>query len=199
MTAHREPSVEVARAARRDAERGSAYLLALLVLVVLTVIGLSLAVITQTEVQIGAAEKSATRVLYGADSGVRIQLAAYKTIAEAPKARYVLDSKSFAGATLAESIDVAPFLPMYQGPCALCTQNYGSDDRKYSVNFVTNAQGRRVGSTATSDVPQANKLVTLMYFTQPSGEPAVNEALRTFDANVVADDPDQPGLDVIRY
>jgi hypothetical protein len=183
----------------RAAERGSAYLLALLVLVVLTVIGLSLAVITQTEVQIGGAEKSATRVLYGADSGVRIQLAAYKTVAEAPKARYVLDTVSFGGATLTESIDVAPFLPMYQGPCALCTQNYGSDDRKYAVNFVTNAQGRRVGATATSEVPQASKLVTLMFFTQPSNEPTVNEALRTFDPNVVADDPATPGLDIIRY
>jgi len=183
----------------RAAERGSAYLLALLVLVVLTVIGLSIAVITQTEVQIGGAEKSAVRAFYNADSGVDIQLAAYQTTREAPKQHYPVSTTAFGGATLTDSIEVAPFLPMYQGPCALCTQNYGSEDRKYAVNFVTNGQGRRISSTVSSDVPQASKLITIMFFTQPMNEPAVNEALRTFDAAVVADNPDEPGLDVIRY
>jgi Tfp pilus assembly protein PilX len=183
----------------RAAERGSAYLLALLVLVVLTVIGLSLAVITQTEVQIGGAEKSATRVLYGADAGVRVQLAAKKTLNDAPKARYVIDTVNFGGATLTEAIDVSPFMVMYKGPCALCTQNVGSEDQYLSVNYVTNGQGRRIGTTATDTLPQANKLVSLMFFTQPTPKPTADEALRTFDPSLTADDVATPGLDIIRY
>jgi Tfp pilus assembly protein PilX len=182
--------------APRPGERGSAYLFALLVLVLLTIIGLSLAVITQTEVQIGAAEKSSTRVLYAGDAGVRIQLAAFETTNEAQSARYVLDTKSVAGTTLTESVDVAPFLPMYLGPCSLCTVNLGSENKKFDVNFVTNAQGQRLSSLGE---PQATKLVTFMMFTQPSDEPPVNEALRTFDPNNLVDNPASVGLDVIRY
>jgi hypothetical protein len=181
---------------RRTGERGSAYLFALLVLLLLTIIGLSLALMTQTEVQIGGAEKSATRLLYAGDTGVRIQLAAAKTTNEARKARYVLDTAAGAGTTLTASVDVAPFLPMYLGPCALCTVNEGSDDKKYAVNFVTNGQGWR---RSAGGEPQGTKLVTYMFFTQPSDEPPVNEALRTFDPDTLADDPTTPGLDVIRY
>jgi hypothetical protein len=58
-------------------ERGSAYIIALLVLVVLSLLGLSLALISQTELQIGANELSAHRVFYGAESGINIALANY--------------------------------------------------------------------------------------------------------------------------
>ena len=191
----RDP-IRPADPAPRSGERGSAYLFALLVLVLLTIIGLSLALVTQTEVQIGAAEKSATRVLYAGDTGVRIQLAAAKTTNEARETRYVLDTKTVGGATLTETVDVSAFLPMYLGPCALCTVNKGSEDTKYAVNFVTNGQGRRLSAAGE---PQATKLISYMFFTQPSEEPPVNEALRTFDPDTLADNPANPGLDVIRY
>ncbi len=51
-------------------EDGSAYIVALLVLLVLTVLGLSLALVTQSELQIGANERTIHRIFYGADSGV---------------------------------------------------------------------------------------------------------------------------------
>ena len=60
-------------------EAGSAYLATLLVLVVLTILGLSLAVITQTEVLIGGSEKQATRQLFDAGSGVELA-AAYELV-----------------------------------------------------------------------------------------------------------------------
>ncbi len=59
----------------RPSEAGSAYLATLLVLVVLTILGLSLAVITQTEVLIGGSEKQATRQLFNANSGINIATA----------------------------------------------------------------------------------------------------------------------------
>lgn len=193
------PATPVFDLSRASSERGSAYLFALLVLLVLTVIGLSLAVITQTEVQIGGAEKSAVRVLYGADSGVRVQLASFATVNQALKSRFDIDVATAAGATLTEAIDTAAFLPMFQGPCALCTQNYGSEDRKFAVNYVTNAQSRRLGTIGTEEVPQASKLISLMYFVQPQNDPPVDLALRTFDPLAAGDDPAEDGLDIIRY
>ena len=59
----------------RPAERGSAYLVALLVLVLLTIIGLSLSLITQTEMQIGANERLIERSFYVADSGISLATA----------------------------------------------------------------------------------------------------------------------------
>jgi Tfp pilus assembly protein PilX len=53
-------------------EEGSAYIVALLVLLVLTVLGLSLALVTQSELQIGANERTIHRIFYGADSGVAV-------------------------------------------------------------------------------------------------------------------------------
>jgi hypothetical protein len=64
-------------ASRREA--GSAYIMALLVLVVLSVMGLALALVSQTELQIGANELTVHRVLYGADSGIDQNLARYLT------------------------------------------------------------------------------------------------------------------------
>jgi Tfp pilus assembly protein PilX len=183
----------------RASERGSAYLFALLVLVVLTVIGLSLALITQTEVQIGGAEKSAVRVLYGADSGVSIQFAAKETINDAPKRRYELDVATAAGATLTETVDTSQFMVMYHDACSLCMRNEDTENAMRVINFVTNAQGRRVGTVGTVDLPQASKLISYMYFVQPQPHPIRDEALVTFDPAVVADDPDVDGLDVIRY
>jgi hypothetical protein len=193
-----QPSA-VSATERRSAQSGSAYLFVLLILLVLTIVGLALAVITQTEVQIGSAEKSATRVLYGADSGVRLQLAFTQTRREAPKGRYILDENDIAGATMRERLDVAPMLPMYLGPCALCSVNWQSEQRYWAVNSVTNAESRRLGIAGTDQIPQATRLVTMMFFVQPQPEPNLDEGLRQFDPEDTADDSSLPGLDVIRY
>jgi len=184
----------------RRAERGSAYLFVLLALLVLTIIGMSVVVITQTEVQIGAAEKTVTRVLYGADAGARIQLAQKMVGNEGRKTRYnFLADVVAVGATLTEDVDTSPILVAYKGDCNLCTINEDSENKKAAINFVTNAQGRRIGVAGSSTTPQANKLVSIMYFVQPQDEPIADLGLRTFDPADTADDPDVEGLDVIVY
>ena len=64
MTSHRSNRASVHQS-------GSAYLAALLAMVVLSIIGLSLAFITQNEMLIGANQRTVTRVLYDADAGDR--------------------------------------------------------------------------------------------------------------------------------
>jgi hypothetical protein len=61
-------------------EKGSAYIIALLVLLVLSLLGLSLTLITQTEVQISSNELTAHRALYGAEAGLEQSLARFLTV-----------------------------------------------------------------------------------------------------------------------
>lgn len=179
------------------AESGSAYLFALLALLVLTVIGLSLVVITQTEVQIGGAEKSASRVLYGADSGLRIQFALSRFAATRSR-RLTLDSRTVGATTLTETVDVSPFFPIYSGPCSICSVNWG-EERYWAINYVVNAQSQRIGLAGTSSAPQASKRLSQFFFIQPEKDRPVDESIRTYDPTVTVEDPDTPGLEVIKY
>jgi hypothetical protein len=64
-----------ARRGRPPGEAGSAYIIVLLVLVVLTILGLSLALVTQTERQIGVSERTVQRVFASAESGIYLAVA----------------------------------------------------------------------------------------------------------------------------
>jgi hypothetical protein len=161
---------------RRAAERGSAYLFALLALLVLTVIGLSLVVVTQTEVQIGGAQKSAGRVLYGADAGLRIQFARHAA-GQDPQYAVVLENAAPDGTPLLERVDMSPMTKLYAGPCSLCSINMGSD-RKWAVNHVVNAKAQRLRNITDpcSEPPQAQKLLSMMFFVQPYGDSSASDA-----------------------
>lgn len=63
-------------------EAGSAYIVTLLALVVLTILALALTLVTQGEVQIGGAEKTVNRLFYSTDSA--LSLAAPKIIFNDP-------------------------------------------------------------------------------------------------------------------
>ena len=158
----------------RAAERGSAYLFVLLGLLVLTIIGLSLVVVTQTEAQIGGAEKSATRILFGADSGLHAQVGLHFIKKEPLEGQFTLDDQTLDfGSTTASTpmvVDVSPFYPIYAGPCALCSVNEGSDQRYYANNYVVNAAARRFGPEGCTGTPLASKLLSSMYLIQPEPE-----------------------------
>lgn len=60
------------RAGRHGGEQGSVFIVALLALVLLTVIGLSLALVTETEMLLGSNEKIITETFYAAETGVNV-------------------------------------------------------------------------------------------------------------------------------
>lgn len=184
----------------RTAERGSAYLFALLALLVLTVIGLSLVVVTQTEVQIGGAEKSAARVLYGADAGLRIQFGMQRNALV--KDRVSLATASIAGTTLAERVEMSVFYPTYSGPCALCSVNWG-EERYWAINYVVNSQARRLrqegGVDLCAEPPQASKYLSEMFFIQPEKDRRIDESIRTYDSAISVEDGCDDGLEILKY
>jgi len=178
------------------AERGSAYLFVLLALLVLTILGLSLVVITQAEVQIGGAEKSAGRVLFGADAGLRIQFAMQRNALA--KDLVNLDTTNLGAIALTERIEMSVFYPTYSGPCSLCSVNWG-EERYWAINYVVNSQARRMRPSECAEPPQAQKLLSAMYFIQPEKDRRIDESIRTYDSSLTAEDPCANGLEILRY
>lgn len=192
-----------APAAARSAERGSAYLFVLLGLLVLTIIGLSLVVVTQTEAQIGGAEKSAVRILFGAESGLHAQVGLHFLELDPRDREFTLNQTTAAETITAmdEVVDVSPFYPIYSGPCALCSVNFQGDQRYFVNNYVVNAQSRRFGAGGCTDVPQAQKLLSAMYMIQP--EPlaggGVDASIREYDPTLISTNPCDKGLVELVY
>lgn len=116
---------------RDRSEAGSAYLATLLVLVVLTILGLSLAVITQTEVLIGGSEKQATRQLFAAGSGV--ELAAVHELVSRDSASHRMRigrrTERILGkdVVIGDDICSTPYLQIHTGVCNLCAMNQDTE------------------------------------------------------------------------
>jgi hypothetical protein len=151
-----QPLDRLDRLARRQA--GSAYVIALLVLIVLTFMGMTLALTTQTEVQIGANERLANRAFYTAESGTAVALAHALVTAD-------YDGRSFrmadsaadeptgspTGFVVGTEITVSPFLPILAAPCNLCQINQGS--QYYRINHAVTSIAVRRGAVASGTDP----------------------------------------------
>ncbi len=151
----------------RMGEEGSAYLAALIVLVLLTIIGLSLSLITQTEMQIGSNERLIERAFYAADSG--ISLATAETlVTRRPAWSQIHTLPDLANVLLQHKLDVSPFYPIGSSPCNLCDVNnsgqYG-EVNYYRVNHAVTSTAIR-GVTGTT-VSLAEKSITAMVEFQP--------------------------------
>jgi hypothetical protein len=152
----------------RARESGSAYIVVLLVLVVLTVLGLSLALVTQTERQIGASEKTVQRVFATAESGIALAVAKAMVLDDngpmalefrEPRARLDGTGPSLAGDPLAlrHDLEVSVLLPLLDSPCHLCQINSGGNtDIPYSnINHGVVSTATRRGWSASGDADDA--------------------------------------------
>ncbi len=136
-------------------QAGSAYLITLLLLVVLTLMGLSLALVTSTESQIGANERILERVFYAADAGVGIGAARvlvssdyYYDLDNPINNSYILnDTPDSAPNPLVRSrVSVGPLMPTQISPCNLCEINNAGSYRESAFqrgNILLPARGQR--------------------------------------------------------
>lgn len=154
---------------RPAAERGSAYLVALLVLVLLTIFGLSLAIITQTEVQIGRSEKALTRVFYASDSGLAISVARLMTTSDPVSKTIALNDRSSGGLTVGDSVLLSPLFPVNDAPCNLCSINQDDGGGMRDIQHVlsSTAQRRATQSAPAGQLELANKQLSMLLSTQP--------------------------------
>lgn len=146
----------------RSSEAGSAYVITLLALVVLTILALSLALVTQTEVQVGANEKTVNRTFYAADSGVGISVAEILANHDY-KGRTVVLNKVSVGAgsalstNVADRVTLSPAIQINQYPCNWCPQNQGGQ-QFYVTTFAISSTAQRVAWSGSGD-PPANATV----------------------------------------
>jgi len=166
----RHPMPEPAVIRRRSSEDGSAYLVAILALVVLTVVGLSLALITQTEMQMGNNERLIERAFYTADSGIAFATAeTLVTRRPAWSEIKTLDDPPGTGLIRFEHhVDISPFYPIASSPCNLCDINnageYGSKTYHRTNHAVVSISVRRVPGSTT---PLSERGVAAMVEFQP--------------------------------
>lgn len=163
-------SVGAGSRVRRRGEAGSAYLVVLLALVVLTIVGLSLVTVTQTEMQIGSAERLTNRVFYAADAGVGVATARVLVTNDHRPKTFTLQDVALAGTmNVGETVAVSPFFPILDAPCNMCTINQGSDF--YEINHLLKVTATRKGWSGTgpdADSPQlAQRRVSVMIELQP--------------------------------
>jgi len=141
---------------RRNGERGSVFIVALLALVMLTVIGLSLALVTETEMLLGGNEKIITETFYAAEMGVNVVFG-QSTIGATGKrclaalAREEGDVPRRVGVRqLGYSIDSSSLYPVAFDVAPYSKANAGGGDVLYSAFFRGEVRALR-GSWAPDD------------------------------------------------
>jgi hypothetical protein len=156
------------------AQTGSAYIAVLLVLVVLTILGLALSFVTQTEMQAGSNERSISRVFYAADSGIEAATAR-GILGDTRATTFYLTDSGLALAVgtldLGTQVDVSAFFPIHSQDCNFCEINMhhdGSPGYTRTVFTVTAKATRFATVTAgTERNPIAQKLLGAMMDIQP--------------------------------
>ncbi len=173
------------RALRRS-ESGSAYIITLLALVVLTILALALTMVTQTEVQVGANEKTINRTFYAADSGLGIAAAEALTNARYDGLTVLLNRNTIGNHNTADRVTISSFVPI-----PLARHHWGPPTQAglpkfWNVQHAVTATSERIawkgsGSPPTDATLLGQKTLSSMFSFQPWTTPPV-ESLPEGDA-----------------
>jgi Tfp pilus assembly protein PilX len=139
--------------ARSRREAGSAYLITLLALVLLTVIALSLTLVTRTEVQMGANERTINRTFYAAESGLGVAAAQALASGRYTGRTVVLNATNEGGLRVADRVEVAPMAPILTVRCDWCPANDDGVPEFWKVHHAATATAQRVAWNGTPDPP----------------------------------------------
>jgi type II secretory pathway component PulK len=152
----------------RSRERGSAYLIVLMVLFVLTTLGLSLSVVTQTEILAGAQERVIERTFYAAESGLELSIA--RALADAnfgpvlhERTRSELEQGQLT--PIRERVQSSTFFCLGDTPCNLCSVNQGRSYTRRNHLLAVNAS--RLAEGSGPEVPLGRKNLSSMVDVEP--------------------------------
>lgn len=153
-------------------QEGSVYVLSLLVLLILTIIGLSLSLVTQSEMRIAANERLTHEAFYAANSGIDIATAKALVIPDLRSFRLDLaEPAQLANLNIRHRLDVSPFLPILDSPCNLCQIN--ADSPFFKINHAVAAEATRIAwngqpnNPPADPTPLAQKSLSVMVSFQP--------------------------------
>ncbi|HEV7668095.1 MAG TPA: PilX N-terminal domain-containing pilus assembly protein [Thermoanaerobaculia bacterium] len=158
---------QIPRAGGLSAEQGSAYIVALLLLLLLTVIGLSLSLVTQNELQIGANEKMINRVFYAADSAIMESTSRALILGEF-QAGSSFTSDLGSPANLGIQVQRNSYTRLNSPYCALCEINQQPGEEPYrAITYFVDVTASRTGTAGGSTVAMAEKRLNAMVDIQP--------------------------------
>lgn len=150
----RERRIPSTPGARHDsAEAGSAYLVALFVMVVLGILALSLAMISDTEMLIGDNERQINKAFFAANSGIGFMAGKILLGAEVDGELVVLEPAAV-GTVVRSEVLVEEAELLLDLPCNLCAVQAGSgyEAPEYSRRiFRVAATGRRASADDPTD------------------------------------------------
>jgi hypothetical protein len=157
------------RRAQAPGERASAYLVTLLVLLVLTALGLSLSLVTQTEIVAAAQERVLERTFYAAESGVELSVAraladGYLGPSLQVRSRSALDPER--RVPISERVESSAFFCLGDSPCNLCSVNQGRGYARRNHALGVNAS-RLAGDAGGTEVELGRKAVSSMVDLEP--------------------------------
>jgi len=165
-------------------EGGSAYVVTLLALVVLTILALSLTLVTQSEMQIGTNERITQRIFYAADAGIATSIARALVTSDFTEATIRLaEPDSNPLLSFENQVNVSPLVPILDSPCNLCEINNAgtySENAYRKIGHAVSVFATRVGGP--EDTQTAAKFISAMIDVQPWKDPP--------QAFLPVDDPD---------
>jgi hypothetical protein len=141
-------------------EEGSAIMFALLAMIFLTIIGLSLTVVTETEMLIGTNEQLSEETFYAAEAGVATAVSQLLVTNDLKKKYFAIPARDADGAvrkvgnrTLGYSVDFSDVYPVAFDVAPYSTTNEGSSEEHYHGYFYVKVRARRLTWPENQAVP----------------------------------------------
>jgi hypothetical protein len=183
MTATTARTPEQAPGRNRRGEQGSAFTIALLVLLVLTIAGLALTLMTQTEMRIGANEREANRTFYAADSGINVSTGRTLWLGDSPQAippillnttQQDQNLSSPPPLTFSDQITVTPLWLLHTEYAYKASINQNQNPKYMNFTYIVNSTATRVGQSGPTASPytqtMAQRIISAMVAIQPTPE-----------------------------
>jgi hypothetical protein len=124
-------------------ENGSAFIIALMVLVLLSFVGISLTIITETEMQLGNSEKLIDRTGFAAETGFAALFAQLALTYNVCPEYVAIPNKKVGEVQLGFAVDTGNLFPVVRAKAPYSSANEG-DQSMYSYFFVASSRARRV-------------------------------------------------------
>jgi Tfp pilus assembly protein PilX len=145
----------------------------LMVMLVLSIVGLSLTMISRTELMLSSNERTTERIFYAADSGIALAAAQilYQQRTDPSNVQVADPRTTFDGvetAKLQDRVEVSRSIPILDMPCDLCQVNSG-ESSFFVINHAVTSVGTREGLSTQGggQIPLAEATVSAMILVQP--------------------------------
>jgi hypothetical protein len=152
---------------RSRREQGSAYLITLMSLFLLTILGLSVSLVTQTEVILSSQDRQIERTFYDAESGIDLSVGralASGDFSSVVQIRERSELEQGELMTVRDRVQSSPLFCLGDSPCHLCSINQG---RTYvRRNHVLSVNAERI-APGSEDVVLARKSLATMVDAEP--------------------------------